>query len=155
VVVVALGAAPPVCAELPPALPVLEPAVDDDWVPVPDEEFVDDEVLLEPEPELELELPEFEPEPVESAVVPVAVPFVEVVPVDVLDEFSAAARLDEAVGSTRLGIVRGIGSETEAPPQALRTSPPRRAPSTAAGLASLGNASPRLGPCDARMSGSR
>jgi hypothetical protein len=149
---VVLGAEPPVGAELPPASPGLELVDDDEPVPVVSD--VDDEsVELESLDELRsLELPESEL--VESPVVPVAVPS-EVVPVDVPDEFSSLARLAEAVGSTRSGIVRGTESETEAPPQAVRASPASRLPRSAAGRARLGNASPRLDPCAARRSGSR
>jgi hypothetical protein len=156
-VVVVLGAEPPVGAELPPASPVFAVAgVDDDAVPVVSDEPVDDDVSLELELSSELESVEsLASELVESPVVPVSAVSGEVVPVAVPDAFSSLARLDDAVGSVRLGIVCGTGSETWAPPQPARTSAPRSAPSNAAGLASLGNASLRLGPCGARRSGSR
>jgi len=167
VVAVLLGAAPPVGAELPPEPPVLELVVDDELVPVvfeePDEDdgppelvaVLEPEPELDPEPEPEPELELLEPVPVVSPVVPVVVPVGEVDPVGVVDELPSPAMLAEAVGSTRSGTVFGIWSETWAPPQAVRTSPPRRAPSSAAGRARLTNASFRLGPCAARTSGSR
>jgi hypothetical protein len=155
VVDVLVGAAPPVGAELPPTSPAL--VVGEEAAPVAAvfEESVDDDVSLELET-FELESVELDESVlVVSPVVPVAVPVPEVVPVAAPEEFSSLARLAEAVGSTRLGIVRGTESETVAPPQALSTSPPRRAPRSAAGRARLGNASLRWGPCDARRSGSR
>jgi hypothetical protein len=154
-VVVVLGAEPPVGAELPPASPVFVVAGVDDAVPVVSDELVDDEVSLELELSSEPESVESLVSALESPVVPVSATSGEVVPVAVPDEFSSLARLDDAVGSVRLGIVRGIESETWAPPQPARTSAPRSAPSNAAGLASLGNASLRLGPYAARRSGSR
>jgi hypothetical protein len=155
-VVVVLGAAPPVGAELPPALPVAVLDEDDEPFPVVSDEGVDDDVSLElePLPELESPLP-LESVLVESPVVPVAVPLGDVVPVDAPAEFSSLARLADAVGSTRLGTVLGTGSETWAPPQAVSASPAISAPSSPAGRARLGKASLRLGPCDARRSGSR
>jgi hypothetical protein len=150
VVDVELGEDPPVGAELPPAFPVLVGVVAaddvDDNVPLVSlDELVSLDALVSPD--------ELEFESVVSPVVPVSG---EVVPVDAPGEFSSWARLADAVGSTRLGIVRGTESETLAPPQAVRTSPPRSAPSNAAGRASLtGIVSLRLGPCGARMSGSR
>lgn len=151
---VVLGAAPPVGAELPPASPVLELVDEDEPVPVVSEEVDDVSLELVELPESELvELPESVLD--ESPVVPVDVPSGDVVPVDVPAELSSLARLAEAVGSTRLGIVRGTESETCAPPQAARASPARRLPRRATGRGRLGNASLRLGPCAARRSGSR
>jgi hypothetical protein len=151
---VVLGAEPPVGAELPPASPALE-LVDDEPVPVVWD--VDDEVSVDAAPLVDalvsLELPESVA--VELPVVPVDVPAGDVVPVEEPDELSSAARLADAVGSTRSGIVRGTESETCAPPHAVRASPARRLASSPAGRASLGNASLRLGPCAARRSGSR
>jgi hypothetical protein len=153
---VLLGAAPPVGAELPPASPGFVVGLDAAPVPVVSDEAADDDVSLALESLLELESVELDVSVlVVSPVVPVAVPLPAVVPVAAPEEFSSFARLAEAVGSTRLGIVRGTESETEAPPQALSTSPPRRAASSAVGRARLGNASLRWGPCDARRSGSR
>jgi hypothetical protein len=139
---------PPVGAELPPALPVLVAGV------VVSEVSDEDVSLVSLESVESLEsLESVESELVASPVVPVSG---DVVPVGVADEFSSLARLADAVGSTRLGIVRGTESETLAPPQAVRTSPPRRAPSNAAGRASLtGIVSLRLDPCGGRMSDSR
>ncbi len=142
--------------------------VDDELVPVVFDEPEDDALpvvvsVLEPDPEPEPDPdPDPDPELVEllelvpdvSPVVPVAVPEGEVVPVAVLDELPSAAIAD-AVGSIRSGTVLGTGSETLAPPQALSTSPPRRAPRSPAGRPRLAKASFRLGPCDARRSGSR
>jgi len=151
-VVVVLGAAPPVGAELPPALPV---GVLDEPLPVALDEPVDDDVSVELDPLVELEPALPLPVLVESPVVPVAVLLDGVVVLDVPAEFSSLARLADAVGSTRLGTVRGTESETWAPPQAVRASPATSAPSSPAGRARLGKASLRWGPCDARRSGSR
>ncbi len=168
VVEVLLGAAPPVGAELPPERPVLELVVEDELVPVVFDEPVVDEpppvvvsvLVPDPDPEPEPE-PDPEPDPELELLEPVAVvsvvvvPVGEVVPVGVVNELPSAAMLAEAVGRARSGTVAGIWSETWAPPHAVRASPPRRAPRSAAGRASLANVSSRLGPCAGRTSGSR
>jgi hypothetical protein len=155
-VVVVLGELPPVAALVPPASPA-EPVVVDELVPVVLPASLDD-VSADPESLLELVSLESVESPVdESAPVPAVVPVGDVVPVAApADEFSSLTSAAEAVGSERFGTVLGTGSETDAPPHPVKTSPPRRAPRSAAGRASLtGNASLRLGPCVARRSDNR
>ncbi len=160
------GDAPPVCALDPPVPdPVVEPVlplpVELDE-PLPPEE--DDEVSVLEVPPVPL-LPALLPlPPVESVEVVdvVSVCVVAVVPVWLVDAPPLAARADDPVGVVTSGIVRGTASETCVPPQAPRTTPLSRAPSTAAGRtarATLGRptrpTTSRGGPCAGRRSGSR
>jgi hypothetical protein len=153
------GEAPPVCEVAPPlvldglppalALPVLVPVV---LAPVdPDE----------PEPELdEDDEPDPPPDPLEDEVVSVeVVDVVSVVVVAVVFVCVPAAALlasaAEPLGVVRSGTVRGTASETWVPPQAPRTTPPRRAAARTRVPPGRTLASSRSGPCAVRTWGSR
>ncbi len=161
------GEAPPVWALEPPlavlpVLPVVLPVAPPPPVPpvelppVVEEGFPpEDEVELAAELDPEVSVDVFDVVSVEVLEV-VSVGVDAVVSVDPLAALAAPPSEAAPLGVVTSGTVRGIASDTCVPPQAPRTTPLSRAPSSAAGRAATRRATSfRADPCAAGRSGSR